>query len=65
MAGLSSLTGDLVIGLELIDAATLEGDAATMTEGNQLVQGAAAALVDVTPELGRLRDVYGLGCALP
>jgi len=26
-------------GLELIDAATLEGDAATMTEGNQLVQG--------------------------
>jgi hypothetical protein len=62
---LTSLSETLVRGLELIDAATMEDDPAKMPEGLGLVNEASAALVDVTPELGRLRNEHGLGCALP
>lgn len=62
---LTALSETLVSGLELIDAATLEDDPAKLQQGLAMVSDAAAALVDVTPELGRLRDEYGLGCALP
>ena len=65
VAALTALSEDLVSGLELIDAATQEDDPAKMQQGLAMVSDAAAALVDVTPELGRLRDEYGLGCALP
>ena len=65
VTALSNMAEGLVTGLELIDAATLEDEPAKMTEGLELVNIASAALVDVTPELERLRDEYGLGCALP
>lgn len=65
VSAITGLSETLVTGLELIDAATMEDDPAKIEEGLGLVNQASAALVDVTPELGRLRDEYGLGCALP
>lgn len=62
---LSSLTDDLVAGLELIDVGATEGNDAKITEGSRLVGLSATALTEVRPELQRLVDDFGLGCVLP